>query len=319
MIKAIVFDFGRVISAQKPMSLFRGYEKELGIEPGTLNPIMFGSPAWEDTLLGRKTASEFWHTIGPQLNLHTPEAIDAFRQRYHADEAINAEVVALIRHLRAAGHYKLAVLSNAPPGLAHWLDEWGLLELFDVVFCSGDEGVKKPDPAAFAITLQRLGVAPEEAVFIDDYHVHVAAARQVGLHATRFRGLPFLRRRLEGLGIPVPGPVLVPVPDVRAIVFDWGGVMEALPNGAYIADWERRLALAPHTLPAALWWGDAWRQLSVGAITNEGHNKVLCSKYVRMTRHYVRKHYGFNGYGCGFCQTNVPCESGIPEEINSPL
>jgi hypothetical protein len=49
MIKAVIFDFGQVISAQKPMSLFRGYEEELGIEPGTINPIMFGSPAWEET------------------------------------------------------------------------------------------------------------------------------------------------------------------------------------------------------------------------------------------------------------------------------
>ena len=51
--------------------------------------------------------------------------------------------------------------------------------------------------------------------------------------------------------------------------------MEALPDGAYIADWERRLALAPHTLPAALWWGDAWRQLSVGAITNEDYARHI--------------------------------------------
>jgi putative hydrolase of the HAD superfamily len=185
-IKAIIFDFGRVISAQKPMSLFRGYEKELGIAPGTLNPIMFGSPAWEDTLVGRKTSEEFWHAIAPQLNLHTPEAVDAFRQRYHADEEINAGVADLIRKLRSDGRYKLAVLSNAPAGLIRWLDEWGLLELFDTVFCSGDEGVKKPDPAAFEITLERLGVEPEKAVFIDDTMKHIKAARALGIHGILF-------------------------------------------------------------------------------------------------------------------------------------
>jgi epoxide hydrolase-like predicted phosphatase len=186
MIKAIIFDFGRVISAQKPMSLFRGYEEELGIAPGTLNPIMFGSQAWEDTLLGRKTAAEFWKAIGPQLNLHTPEAVAAFGQRYHADEAINEDVVALIRRLRAEGRYKLAVLSNAPPDLSRWLDTWGILDLFDTVFCSGDEGVKKPDPAAFEVTLERLGVEPEEAVFIDDAPGNVKVARSLGLHAKLF-------------------------------------------------------------------------------------------------------------------------------------
>ncbi len=33
MIEAVIFDFGRVISAQKPMDLFRGYEEELGCHP----------------------------------------------------------------------------------------------------------------------------------------------------------------------------------------------------------------------------------------------------------------------------------------------
>jgi epoxide hydrolase-like predicted phosphatase len=198
-IKAIIFDFGRVISAQKPMSLFRGYEEELGIEPGTLNPIMFGSPAWEDALVGRKTSEEFWRTIGPQLNLHTPEAIDAFRQRYRADEALNEGVAELIRRLHAEGFYKLAVLSNSPPGLAHWLDEWGLLALLDVVFCSGDEGVKKPDPAAFEITLERLGVAPEEAVFIDDTMRHVNVARSLGIHGILFTTAEALTEDLGAL------------------------------------------------------------------------------------------------------------------------
>ncbi len=197
MIKAIIFDFGRVISAQKPMSLFQGYEEELGIEPGTLNPIMFGSQAWEDALVGRKTSEEFWYAIGPQLNLHTPEAIDAFRRCYHADEAINEGVAVLIRRLRAEGRYKLAVLSNSPPGLARWLDEWGLLDLFDAVFCSGDEGIKKPNPAAFEITLQRLDVAPEEAVFIDDTLGHAKAARALGMHGILFTTAEALAEELE--------------------------------------------------------------------------------------------------------------------------
>ncbi len=199
MIKAIIFDFGRVISAQKPMSLFRGYEEELGIQPGTLNPIMFGSQAWQDTLLGRKTLAQFWHAIGPQLNLHTAEAIERFSQRYHTDEAINAGVLDLIHRLRRQGRHKLAVLSNAPPNLAQWLADWEILDLFDVVFCSGDEGVVKPTPAAFEITLERLGVAPEQAVFIDDTLGHVKAAQSLGIHGILFTSAKDLVNQLDAL------------------------------------------------------------------------------------------------------------------------
>jgi putative hydrolase of the HAD superfamily len=197
MISAIIFDFGRVISAQKPPSLFRRHEKDLGLAPGTLNPIMFGSQAWQDALLGRKTAEAFWYAIGPELGLNTPEEIDAFRRRYHGDEAINEGVLDLIR--RVHGLHKLAVLSNSPPGLTQWLDDWGILELFDVVFCSGDEGVKKPDPSAFQVTLERLGVEPREAVFIDDTMNHVEAARRLGLHGIHFTTAAALEEELGKL------------------------------------------------------------------------------------------------------------------------
>jgi len=51
----------------------------------------------------------------------------------------------------------------------------------------------------------------------------------------------------------------------------------------------------------------------VGAITKTGHDKVKCREHVRpATEDYVKSHYGFDGYGCGLCQTGVPCESKIP-------
>jgi len=51
----------------------------------------------------------------------------------------------------------------------------------------------------------------------------------------------------------------------------------------------------------------------VGAITKEGHDKKRCWDHAGGTcGAYVREKFGFNGYGCGLCQTGVPCEGGIP-------
>jgi putative hydrolase of the HAD superfamily len=197
MIRAVIFDFGRVISAQKPPSLFRTYEQDLGLTPGTLNRILFESSAWQEALLGRKTAGEFWTAAGPRLGLKTREAIEAFRRRYDADEAVNHGVLDLVRRLR--GRCRLAVLSNSPPGLDRWLVQWGMLELFDVVFCSGDEGVVKPDPRAFTVVLARLGVMPGESAFIDDTAEHVNAARCLGLQGILFTSAEALAEELEGL------------------------------------------------------------------------------------------------------------------------
>lgn len=197
MIKAIIFDFGRVISAPKPTSLFRNYEDELELAPGMLNRIMFGSDAWQELLVGQITADDYWREIGPALGLRTPEEIDTFRRRYFADEAINVGVLDLIRQLQ--GHYKLAVLSNSPPGLAEWLADWQILDLFDVVVCSGDEGMTKPDPAIFEPTLTRLGIVPGEGVFIDDDPGHVEAARKLGLCGIHYTTVEALASELNKL------------------------------------------------------------------------------------------------------------------------
>lgn len=49
-----------------------------------------------------------------------------------------------------------------------------------------------------------------------------------------------------------------------------------------------------------------------GAVTKAGHDKMACLKQCNATEEYAGKHYGLEGYGCGFCQTGVPCESRIP-------
>jgi epoxide hydrolase-like predicted phosphatase len=201
MIRAIIFDFGRVISAQKPESLFRQYEIDLGLRAGTINTIMFESQAWSDALIGGISEAELWTAVGPELGLNTPDAIDAFRRRYRSDEAVNEGVLSVIRQLQ--GRFKLAVLSNSPAGLADWLNRWNLDRLFDVLFCSGDEGVAKPDPRAYEQTLDRLTVEAHEAVFVDDTLENVLVAQNLGMHGIHFTTSTALAKDLRLQGIRV--------------------------------------------------------------------------------------------------------------------
>jgi len=53
----------------------------------------------------------------------------------------------------------------------------------------------------------------------------------------------------------------------------------------------------------------------VGAITEAGKDKPTCLSHLfPVTSDYVKSEYGFDGYGCGMCQTGVPCESKIPNK-----
>jgi putative hydrolase of the HAD superfamily len=195
MIKAIIFDFGRVISAQKPPSLFRRYEEELGLPPGKLNRIMFGSDIWHEVLVGRSTIDDYWREIGPALGLDSDRAIQDFRRRYHEDESINEAVLELMHGLK--GDYRLSVLSNAPAGLSRWLADWQILDLFDDIVCSGEVGLAKPDPAIFRLALERLSVESAEAVFIDDTLGHVEVARSLGMQGIHFTTAEGLEEELE--------------------------------------------------------------------------------------------------------------------------
>jgi len=199
MIKALLFDFGRVISAQKPKSLFEQYESELNLLPGHINSIMFESPFWEKALVGEIDMPAYWQAIGPYLNLCNPSAVQAFQKRYYLDEKINPDIFELLKLL--INRYQLAIVSNHPPGLKNWLKKWDIHWLFEQVVSSGDEGVVKPDPAIFFMALDRLGVTAPEAVFIDDTAEHVMAAEELGMRALLFTTAEKLRHELAEIGV----------------------------------------------------------------------------------------------------------------------
>lgn len=91
------------------------------------------------------------------------------------------EVLHVAREARAAG-IRTAVLSNSlgddpcDPYLPYRLHE-----IFDVVVMSAELGIRKPDPAIFKHTVERLGVAARACVFADDTEVNLVAAQAMGM------------------------------------------------------------------------------------------------------------------------------------------
>jgi epoxyqueuosine reductase len=58
------------------------------------------------------------------------------------------------------------------------------------------------------------------------------------------------------------------------------------------------------------------KRCPVDAVSEKGHDKKACMEHVSGTcGKYVKEKWNFDGYGCGLCQTKVPCESGIPKGL----
>jgi len=56
------------------------------------------------------------------------------------------------------------------------------------------------------------------------------------------------------------------------------------------------------------------KRCPAGAVTEAGHDKIKCLKFLAEVSTLSASRFGFGGYGCGLCQTGVPCESGIPAD-----
>lgn len=108
--------------------------------------------------------------------------IVAYRRAREAALVLYPHVTSTLMTLLKRG-LRLAVVSDAPRREA-WLRlcYLNLHHVFDAVVTFEDTGERKPSPAPFRLVLERLGVAPEEALMVGDWPARdVVGARQAGL------------------------------------------------------------------------------------------------------------------------------------------
>lgn len=194
-IEAIVSDFGGVLTTPL-LDAFVGLQERRGIpleafgaalaraaaEDGGVNPLF-------ELETGNLTEAQFVAKLGGALREELGRDVDlarfgeAFFEHLHPNE----ELFAFMRTLRERGH-RMAILTN---NVREWEPLWRSMlpidELFELVVDSGFEGVRKPDPRIYEVTLDRLGVAPDATLFVDDMEVNCDAARTLGMQAVWFR------------------------------------------------------------------------------------------------------------------------------------
>jgi phosphoserine phosphatase len=106
------------------------------------------------------------------------EFFEVDRSRRHV---VFAESEQVLHHLRK--NFRLALITNGAPDIqGAKIDGSNLAGFFDTIVISGDHGFGKPDPRIFRLVLERLEVAPHEAVMIgDSLNRDIAGARDAGI------------------------------------------------------------------------------------------------------------------------------------------
>lgn len=288
MIRAVVFDWGGVLMRTMDIRPRMAWERRLRLPPGALTDVVFGTTAWQRAEQGEATMEDVWAEVSEKLKL-TADDLVTLKRDFWAGDFLDEEITGIIRTLRDKG-IRTALLSNFSAELAQWLADLGLKELFDAVVISAEVGATKPDPAIYRQVLERLGVAPEEALFVDDWRANVEAAQNLGMMGVRFRGTVSLQRALSAAGLPVSPPVICPVPGLRAVIFDWGGVLSPLNFLNRSTYWEARLNLPSGTLDRVL-WGPEWKLLEIGALAQEEYDAHIARSLGLPDREAVQRFY----------------------------
>ena len=199
-IKGIIFDFGGVFTSTAPRDkVLRRCEVELGLPRGRLLDVLFTGERWRAVSRGRISAEEYWRGVIDALGGRVPVALEPFKRNPFAYERLNRRMSALARRLHR--RYSTALLSNATIYLDALLTEKRLDTHFDVIVNSARVGMRKPNPAIFALTLERLGLCAEECLLIDDKERNTGAAQTLGLQSVVFRSAADLGRQLTTLGM----------------------------------------------------------------------------------------------------------------------
>jgi glucose-1-phosphatase len=184
IIRAVIFDFGgvlvRIIDDRPRLKL----AEELRVPLSRIDYLVFFSETAQKASRGEITVAMHWEAVRKALGIQ-PADMPGFLEQYWSADDVNWELLDFIRQLRP--RYKVGLLSNAWDDLHQTLHErWNIDGLFDELIISAEVKLVKPDPRIFHLTLKRLNVHAEEAVFIDDITENVEAARKEGLYAIQY-------------------------------------------------------------------------------------------------------------------------------------
>lgn len=201
---AVVFDFGGVIITpitDKVADLARRH----GVTMEVLLEVLMGprhastDHPWHRAERGEVPVAELQGLVAPYaaaagIALDGDEMAVLFDQSYRYHD----HVLARIDTLRTEG-YRTGLLTNSVREFRPTLEAQLGLSRFDVVVDSSEVGARKPEPAIYERTTERLGTDPARIVYLDDFEQNVAAARTAGWTAIHVVDVDASMRQLDAL------------------------------------------------------------------------------------------------------------------------
>ena len=205
MIRAVIFDFGGVFTSS-PFEAFNRYERGRGLPENLIRRINSAN-----------------HLENAWARFERAELdIDGFDKAFAAEAAalghhlpgrdvlpllagdLRPEMVEALRRIKT--RFRTGCITNNVPSMEavgadrpDTLYRREVVEMFDEMIESSKLGIRKPDPRIYQLMCERLSVAPEECVYLDDLGGNLKPARQMGMITIKVDSGPQAIAELEAV------------------------------------------------------------------------------------------------------------------------
>jgi putative hydrolase of the HAD superfamily len=185
-VRAVLWDFGGVILSS-PFEAFTAYERQRGLPEGFLRRLNATNPdtnAWarlERSEVDLQGFAELYEAEAAEAG----HRIDAGAVLALLSGEVRPAMVQALRRIKEEGLAQACLTNNVAGTEAVRPDVAEVMGLFDAVLESSKLGVRKPDPAFYDLALETVGVAPTEAVFLDDLGINLKPARARGIRTIK--------------------------------------------------------------------------------------------------------------------------------------
>ena len=201
-IKGVIFDFGGVIHAFDAEVFYRRLGTRTEMTPEEIASLIAGSGLPHRYESGEISSREFFRGMESLIGLRVSE--DEFRSAFVAIFTPIEPTLRLIRGLSRT--YRLGLLSNTNEWhFEHHIRTVDVFPLFDAVTLSYQVRTMKPAEGIYRDSLGKIGLPPEECVFVDDLEENVAGAKRMNIHAIRYTDHQRLVSSLAELGVIAEG------------------------------------------------------------------------------------------------------------------
>ena len=197
-VEAVVFDVGRVLIEWDLRLIYRDAIPDPAQRDWFVANVV--TPEWHFQHDAGRPLAEMLPELKAEFPDHAP-LIDAYATRFN--ETIPGAVpgsLELVERLGDAGVPLFAITTFGHEFWEGFRPTQPIFDRFRGIIVSGTEKLMKPDPAIYRLAIERFGIDPSGALFIDDVAHNIAGAESVGFAGHRFIDAATLERELIARG-----------------------------------------------------------------------------------------------------------------------